>query len=103
MVRAYWLAVTRATPGEVYNLGSGRGITIRDLLDLLLNMSEAKVEVEIDPERLRPSDVEVLLADSSKFRQETGWQPVIPLETTLSDLLDFWRQRIARSQPVPVA
>ena len=100
MVRAYWLAVTKATPGEVYNLGSGRKITIRALLDLLLSMSEARVEVEIDPERLRPSDVEVLLADSTKFRNETGWEPVIPLETTLSDLLDFWRRRIAKSQPV---
>ena len=98
MVRAYWLAVTKATPGEVYNLGSGRGITIRDLLDLLLGMSDAEVEVDIDRERLRPSDVEVLLADSSKFRDETGWQPVIPLETTLSDLLDFWRRRIASQQ-----
>ena len=83
MVRAYWLAVTKATPGEVYNLGSGRGITIRALLDLLIGMSDAKVEIEIDPERLRPSDVEVLLADSSKFHAETGWEPVIPLETTL--------------------
>ena len=102
MVRAYWLAVTKATPGEVYNLGSGRGITIRDLLDLLLGMSEARVEIQVDPERLRPSDVEVLLADSSKFRDETGWQPVIPLEKTLEDLLDFWRQRIGNRQPAPV-
>ncbi len=101
MVRAYWLAVTKATPGEVYNLGSGRDITIRALLDLLIGMSDVQVEVEIDPDRLRPSDVEVLLADSSKFRGETGWEPVIPLETTLSDLLDFWRQRIAGSQSAP--
>ena len=102
MVRAYWLAVTKATPGEVYNLGSGRKITIRALLDLLLSMSEAEVTVEIDPDRLRPSDVEVLLADSSKFRRETGWEPIIPLETTLSDLLDFWRRRVAEPRPVSV-
>ena len=101
MVRAYWLAVAEATPGEVYNLGSGRGITIRELLDLLVGMSDARVDVEIDPERLRPSDVEVLLADSSKFRTETGWEPRIPLETTLRDLLDYWRQRIANPQPAP--
>ena len=101
MVRAYWLAVTRATPGEVYNLGSGRGITIRELLDLLVGMSEVEVEVEIDPDRLRPSDVEVLLADSSKFRQETGWEPAIPLETTLADLLEFWRRKIGAPAPTP--
>ncbi len=95
MVRAYWLAVTRATPGEVYNLGSGRAITIRELLEMLVGMSEVEVEIEVDPERLRPSDVEILLADSSKFRAETGWEPRIPLETTLADLLAFWRRRIA--------
>ena len=96
MVRAYWLAVTKATPGEVYNLGSGRAITIRELLDLLIGMSDVQVETEVDPDRLRPSDVEVLLADSSKFRDETGWEPVIPLEETLADLLEFWRERIAK-------
>ena len=102
MVKAYWLAVTRATPGEVYNLGSGRGVKIRELLDTLVGMSEVEVEIEVDPERLRPSDVEILLADSSKFRSETGWEPEIPLETTLSDLLEFWRQRVgSHSQPVP--
>jgi GDP-4-dehydro-6-deoxy-D-mannose reductase len=101
MVRAYWLAVTKARPGEVYNLGSGRGITIRELLDLLVDMSDARVEIEVDPERLRPSDVEVLLADNSKFRAETGWEPRIPLETTLRDLLDYWRQRVASPQPMP--
>ena len=103
MVRAYWLAVTKATPGEVYNIGSGSDITIRTLLDMLLGMSTADVRVEIDPERLRPSDVEVLLADASKFRNETGWEPQIPLETTMSDLLDHWRRRIAAAGPAPVA
>ena len=97
MVRAYWLAVTKATPGEVYNLGSGRAITIRELLDMLIGMSDVEVETELDPDRLRPSDVEILLADSSKFHAATGWQPEIPLETTLRDLLDYWRRRTAES------
>ena len=70
---------------------------------MLLGMSEAEVEVEVDPERLRPSDVEVLLADASKFRNETGWEPAIPLETTMRDLLDYWRRRLAAAQPAPVA
>ncbi len=97
MVRGYWLATQKAEPGEVYNIASGRGITIRELLDQLLALSDAEVQIETDPARLRPSDVEVLLGDYSKFHQATGWEPEIPFETTLKDTIDYWRQRIASS------
>lgn len=96
MVRAYWLAVTKAKPGEVYNIATGEGITIRGMLDKLLAMSKIEVKVEVDPDRLRPSDVEVLLGDSSKFRADTGWAPRIPFDTTLRDLLDYWRERVKK-------
>ncbi len=95
MVRAYWLAVTRARPGEVYNIASGTGITIRALLDKILALSSVEVKVEVDPSRLRPSDVEILIGDSSKFRADTGWEPRIPFDQTVSDLLDHWRERMA--------
>jgi GDP-4-dehydro-6-deoxy-D-mannose reductase len=94
MVRAYWLAVIKGKPGEVYNIATGQGITIRGMLDKLLAMSKIEVKVEVDPDRLRPSDVEVLLGDSSKFRADTGWEPRIPFDTTLRDLLDYWRARV---------
>ncbi len=97
MVRAYWLAVTKGKPGEVYNIATGEGITIRALLDKLLALSKIKVTVEVDPDRLRPSDVEVLLGDSSKFRADTGWAPRIPFDQTVSDLLDYWRQRFPKA------
>ncbi len=96
MVRAYWLAVTKAKPGEVYNIATGTGIHIRDLLQMILDRSKVKVNIEIDPDRLRPSDVEILIGDSSKFRADTGWEPQIPFEKTLSDLLDYWRDQFAR-------
>lgn len=95
IVRAYWLAVSEATPGEVYNLASGRAVTIRELLDQLLALSDTEVEVQVDPDRLRPSDVEILLGDYSKFRSDTGWEPSIPLEQTLKDTLDYWRQKLS--------
>jgi GDP-4-dehydro-6-deoxy-D-mannose reductase len=95
MVRAYWLAATKGKPGEVYNIASGVGITIRGMLDKLLQASRIEVRVETDPARLRPSDVEVLLGDYSKFRADTGWEPRIPFDRTLADLLDYWRQRVA--------
>jgi GDP-4-dehydro-6-deoxy-D-mannose reductase len=95
MVRAYWLAVTKATPGEVYNIATGKGISIRAMLDLVLSFSQVEVKVEVDPDRLRPSDVEILIGDSSKFRADTGWEPRIPFDQTVSDLLDYWRKRLA--------
>jgi GDP-4-dehydro-6-deoxy-D-mannose reductase len=97
MVRAYWLAVNHARPGEVYNIATGEGITIQSLLDRLLELSSAEVRVEVDPERLRPSDVEILIGDSSKFRADTGWEPQVPFEQTLRDILDFWRERLAHN------
>jgi GDP-4-dehydro-6-deoxy-D-mannose reductase len=94
MVRAYWLAVEKGRPGEVYNIATGSGITIRELLDRLVAMAECEVTVETDPERLRPSDVEILIGDSSKFRGDTGWEPRIPFEQTLRDVLDYWRHQL---------
>ncbi len=95
MVRAYWLAVVRGRPGEVYNIATGVGIRIRDLLDRLIALSGVEVRVEVDPERLRPSDVEILIGDASRFRADTGWEPRIPFDQTLRDVLDFWRARLA--------
>jgi GDP-4-dehydro-6-deoxy-D-mannose reductase len=93
MVRGYWLALEKCEPGEVFNLCSGRAYSIREVLDLLLGMTKIKIEVRQDRMRLRPSDVPVLLGDHSKFTRATGWEPAIPFEQTLRDMLDFWRAR----------
>ena len=93
VVRGYWLALEKGQPGEVYNLCSGRAWTIRAMLDQLLGMTQVKVKVEQDPARMRPSDVPVLLGDAGKFKKATGWEPTIPFETTLRDLLEYWRAR----------
>jgi GDP-4-dehydro-6-deoxy-D-mannose reductase len=94
MVRAYWLALERGEPGEVYNVCSGRGYTVRQVLDILLGLASVRVEVREDPERLRPSDVGVLLGDCTRFQRITGWKPTIPFEVTLKDLLEHGRQRV---------
>ncbi len=95
IVRAYWLALERGIPGEVYNICSGKALRIRELLETLLDLSTVKnIPVKPDPERMRPSDVLVLLGDSSKFRRETGWKPEISLERTWQDLLNYWRDRL---------
>jgi len=93
VVRAYWLSLEKGVPGEVYNICSGKAWTIREMLDLLLGMTDANVKIEQDPARMRPSDVPVLLGDASKFRKATGWEPTIPFDRTLRDLLEYWRRR----------
>ncbi len=95
VVRAYALALSKGSPGEVYNICSGEGIKIGDMLKKLLSLSRVEVKIEEDPARMRPSDVELLVGSSEKFRQATGWKPEIPFTQTLQDLLDFWRARIS--------
>jgi GDP-4-dehydro-6-deoxy-D-mannose reductase len=95
VVRAYWALLERGTPGEVYNVCSGRGVRLSELLDGLIAISGQRVEVRVDPTRLRPADAPVLVGDPSRLRAATGWEPRIPLERTLRDLLDYWRERVA--------
>ncbi len=98
VVRAYWLALEKGEPGDVYNIGSGSAVTIQEMLDMLLTMTDDRIEVMPVPERMRPSDVQILLADTSKFEARTGWKTEIPLEQTLRDLLDYWRDRVANGK-----
>jgi GDP-4-dehydro-6-deoxy-D-mannose reductase len=94
IVRGYWLLLERGTPGDVYNLCSGEDWPIERVLQHLLG--EAKVtaiDVRVDPSRLRPSDVPILRGSAEKIQQSLGWRPRIPLEQTLDDLLEYWRQR----------
>lgn len=94
MVRAYWLSLEKGVEGEVYNLGTGKTYSIKEILDMLLSLSQVDVEITVDPDRLRPSDVPVLLSDSSKFKKLTGWEPRIPFNQSLQDLLEYWRERV---------
>lgn len=96
IARAYWLAADRGRPGDAYNVGSGRGVSIREVLDLLIARSDVRIETRVDPDRLRPADIARLVADNSHFAADTGWQPEIPLEQTLADLLDWWRTVVER-------
>ena len=94
IIRGYWLALDKGEAGEVYNLCSGKDVSIRQMLDLLLSKTSKRIEVRTDPERLRPSDVMILRGDCGKFRAKTGWSPAIPLERTLEDLLNYWREKV---------
>jgi GDPmannose 4,6-dehydratase len=97
-VRAYYMLVTMdPIPGEYYNIGGAHVCKVGDMLQLLIDLSIAKdIEVEIDPERLRPIDADLQVPDTTKFKNHTGWEPTIPFEKTMRDLLDYWRKRIKR-------
>jgi len=94
MVRGYYLAAIKGQPGEVYNICSGKAWKIQKVLDYLISLSKVKVQIHKDPNRMRPSDVQVLLGDNTKFTSTTGWKPMIPFEQTLEDLLNYWRQMV---------
>ncbi len=95
VVRAYYLALTQGRAGEVYNIGSGKARTVRSILDGLLRLSRAPLEYQEDAERIRAIDVPFIQADCTRFRAATGWEPQIPFEQSLENILDYWRARVA--------
>jgi len=92
VVRAYHLALLHGQPGEVYNIAAGTPRTIQSLVDQLITLAAVPIRVEIDPERYRPADVPIFYGSAAKLKQDTGWEPEIPFEQTIQDVLDEWRQ-----------
>jgi len=96
VVRGYRLLAEKGAPGEIYNLGTGRGTKLADALQTLASLSGRPVEVHVDPARVRPVDQPLLIADPAKLRAATGWEPRFTAEQTLADMLDDWRAAVAR-------
>jgi GDP-mannose 4,6-dehydratase len=100
-VRAYWLMIEKyfegkVAAGEVYNIGGTTTMTVGDMLNKLLELARIKhkVSIEVEKERLRPADVTLQIPCIDKFMEHTGWTPTIPFETTMKDLLDYWRDKL---------
>jgi GDP-4-dehydro-6-deoxy-D-mannose reductase len=91
VVKAYTLLAKHGKQGETYNVGSGVGVSIQDILDMALSYSTANIEVRQDPNRMRPSDVPIIVADTSKIFEDTGWKPQTSLDSTILEVLEFWR------------
>lgn len=97
-VKAYYLLVTHnPIAGEYYNIGGTYTCGIDEMLDKLISLSthKEKIRIEIDPDRLRPIDADLQVPNTAKFKAHTGWEPEIPFEKTMQDLLDYWRERVA--------
>ena len=94
VVRAYVLALEKCEAGSVYNIGSGRAVSIKQILDRLLGMSKLIIQVKKDSTRVRPSEVPELICNAARFRRKTGWRPEVSLEKSLFDLLEYWRIKL---------
>lgn len=94
VVKAYTQLIQLGEAGETYNVGQGNAREIREILDLIVSMSSVEINVETDPNKIRPVDVPVIEADITKITRLTGWTPQISLEQTIQDVLDYWRAHV---------
>jgi GDP-4-dehydro-6-deoxy-D-mannose reductase len=98
-VRAYHAILERGVPGRVYNVCAGQAYRVGDILESLLSRARVRVGVRQDPERYRPHDAPLVLGDRLRLSGELGWHPTIPIEQTLTDLLEYWRLATRMSGP----
>lgn len=101
VVRAYRLLVARGMSGGVYNVCSGRAVSMREIVDELARFVERPVELREDPARLRPVDTPIIVGDAGLLRRDTDWQPTIPLLRTLRDLYDYFLNERASGDHAP--
>ncbi len=94
VVKAYWLLLKKGKTGECYNICAGKAHSIKNILKILLSFSSKKIDIKIDKKRKRPNDTPVMFGDYNKLKKITGWQSKIPIEQTLKDLLNYWRENI---------
>jgi GDPmannose 4,6-dehydratase len=95
-VNAYYMLLTiNPIKGEYYNIGGSYTCKIGDVLNYFISKSTVKnIEIVIDQDRLRPIDADLQVPNTNKFKQHTGWEPTIPFEKTMDDLLEYWRDRV---------
>jgi len=100
-VRAYYMLVTEnPVPGEYYNIGGTFTCTVAEMLQKLISLTDEKVEIKVDPDRLRPIDADLQVPDTSKFTNHTGWKPEYTFNQTMEDLLNYWRDRVKKDNAI---
>ena len=99
VARAYRLLADRATPGEVYNVCSGRSVAVSDIAERLVALAVRPMRLDVDPALVRPVDLPVLRGDNQRLTAATGWSPEYDLDRTLADLLDDYRDRASAPSP----
>ncbi len=98
VARALLAIAQRGQPGQAYNIGSSHAHSIKEILDILLAHATMPIEVRQDPARLRPADIPILVADTSRLRAHTGWEPIIDFENAIVSTLNYWRTVVAQKE-----
>jgi GDP-4-dehydro-6-deoxy-D-mannose reductase len=93
-VRAFTLLTEKGKSGQIYNVCSGRAVLMRKCLDVMLSMSSRQFQVRVDAGRVQKNDVPVQVGSARKLNERTGWRPQISLKQSLSDLVEYWRQKV---------
>jgi GDP-4-dehydro-6-deoxy-D-mannose reductase len=91
IVRAYRLLAEQGTPGEVYNVGSGKAVSISEILSGLLALSKVEIKVMQDPKKMRPLDIPLIVCNFDKLSKDTGWEPSYPIDETLQEIIAYFR------------
>ena len=94
VVEAYISLMEKGTTGEIYNVCSGKAVALTEILEILFSLTSEKIEVEVDPDRKRKADIPLLIGNPDKIKNQIGWTPKYPLDQTLKELLDYWREMI---------
>ncbi len=93
-IRGFVLAMEKAQAGEAYNISGSKAYLIKDILDTAIGFCKTKPEIFVDPALLRPTDEPIIFGDSSKLHAATGWQQEIPIERTIKDMIDYWKEKL---------
>ncbi len=94
VVRAYVRLMEKGQKGEVYNICTGRAIALKDVLDMLMSFTSSVIDIRVDPQKLRKTDIPLLVGDNQKIQNTTSWKPKIPIKQTLMDLLEYSRSSL---------
>jgi GDP-4-dehydro-6-deoxy-D-mannose reductase len=94
VVKAYYQLFKKGEKGEIYNVCSGKGITLDKVISFMADILGMKIDVTINPELIRPNDNQIIIGNNEKIKLRTGWQPCIKLEQSLTDIINYWKARI---------
>jgi GDP-4-dehydro-6-deoxy-D-mannose reductase len=97
VARAYALAAESGGRGEVYNVASGRAHSLREMLDVMLQVSGVEAEIRVEPFLCRHGEAPLLIGDPRRLRDATGWEPTISFEQSVADTLAYWREQVRRT------
>jgi GDP-4-dehydro-6-deoxy-D-mannose reductase len=94
VVEAYYLLLTKGKKGEVYNICSGQGRAIRDIVTMLSNLFDIHVQVHQEQSQIRPIDNPRIVGSFQKIQRDLGWRPTIPFEQSLQSMYEYWDARL---------